>query len=152
LFLPAIPNSTRVKIQVMSDEIVKLLLIERTKLDAAIQALQGRAAPTTRRGRLPLEKMAGVSELSTPAEKESVPKRKGMSAATRQKMAEGQKRRWEVKRAVVTELVAPIRKTNSVRISEAIAPKEDKDFKSRMSIALNATWAKRRKAAKKKST
>jgi hypothetical protein len=121
----------------MSDEILNLLLIERTKLDAAIEALHG-ASPAKRRGRPPATEAAAPS---TPAEK-----KRELSAATRRKMAAGQKRRWEAKRAAVAESVAPIRKTDSVRIAEGV------ELKSKRSAAMKAAWAKRKKAGKRGST
>jgi hypothetical protein len=61
------------------------------------------------------------------------------------------KKRWEAKRAaVVAKSVSPKRKTNSVRIAEAIAPPEDAEFKSKMSAAMKASRAKRKNTARRR--
>ena len=71
------------------NEIVQQLRDERSRLDAAIQALEGVGGGSVvkRRGR-PL----GSANKSTPAA--SVPKRRIMSAAARKRMAEAMRKRW----------------------------------------------------------
>jgi hypothetical protein len=64
-------------------------------------------------------------------------------------MAEGQKRRWAAINAAKAEAAAP-KKTPSKKstILAAITPSaDDAEFKSKMSIAMKASWAKRKKAA-----
>jgi len=121
------------------EHIVGLLIEERDRLEAAIAALQGPpAAPP------------GIYEDPTmpdwvkpKAKVEPAPKKKGFSAARRRKMAEGQKRRWAAINAAKAEPVAPkISKT----LAAIIAPPEDAEFKSAMSAAMKASWAKRKKA------
>ena len=133
-----------VRIGLMSIEhIVGLLIEERDRLEAAISALQS-----------PSSAPEGIDEDPTMpdwvkpnAKVAPAPKKKGFSAATRRKMAEGQKRRWAAKRAaVVAESVSPIRETNSVRIEQASASKGDEEFKSKKSEAKKSSWAKRKKA------
>jgi hypothetical protein len=64
----------------MTDQILKLLIEERTRLQNAIDALKG-------------EHEAGLPDWV------STPKKKTFSAATRRKMAEGQKRRYAERKA-----------------------------------------------------
>jgi hypothetical protein len=125
-----------------TSHIIALLIEERDHIQAAITALHGAPAPKT----------DNVPDWVLPIAKPAKKKRK-VSAAARKRMAEGQRKRWEAKRAtVVAESVSPTRKTNSVRIAEAIAPPaEDVEFKSKMSAAMKASWAKRKKAAAKKN-
>jgi hypothetical protein len=135
----------------MSAHIVNLLIEERDRLEEAIQALQG-TAPAKRRGRPPAKKTLDVyDDPSMPDWVKPAKKKRKVSAAARKRMAEGQRKRWAaVKAAKVAESVSPKRKTQSVRMAEAIAPKEDAEFKSKMSIAMAKSWAKRKRAAKKK--
>ena len=73
------------------NEIVLQLRDERSRLDAAIQALEGvgGAAAAKRRGRPP-----GSANKLTPAA--SGPKRRIMSAAARKRIAESMRKRWAV--------------------------------------------------------
>jgi hypothetical protein len=78
------------------DEIVRELKQERSKLDAAIQALEGvcggASAPAKRRGRPPgnTNKPATTSAQSAGVSQ----KRRGMSAAARKRIADAMKKRW----------------------------------------------------------
>ena len=65
-----------------TDHIVALLIAERDKLNAAIEALQGTAAP---------KKPAAIETSATPP---APAKKRHVSAAARKRMAEGQKKRW----------------------------------------------------------
>jgi hypothetical protein len=128
----------------MSEEIIQLLVAHRDRLDRAIEALQG-SSP----------KVADVYDDPTmpewvkpKAKVAPAPKKKGFSAATRRKMAEGQKRRWAAINAAKVEAVAPkISKT----LAAIVAPPEDAEFKAKMSAAMKASWAKRKRVAKKKA-
>jgi hypothetical protein len=122
-----------------TEHIVGLLIEERDRLQAAIAALQGPASAT-----------AGIYEDPTmpdwvkpKAKVAPAPKKKGFSAATRRKMAEGQKRRWAAINAAHADPVAP---KTSKTLAAIIAPPEDAEFKSAMSAAMKASWAKRKKA------
>jgi hypothetical protein len=76
-----------------TDHIVALLIAERDKLNAAIEALQGTGK---RIGRPPKKRVA--SELTTePAT--AAPKKRHVSAAARKKMAAAQKKRWAAVKA-----------------------------------------------------
>ena len=119
-----------------TEHIVSLLIEERARLQGAIDALKGELEP-----RLP----DWVSPKASPAP----PTKRGMSAVARKRISEATRARWAARRAAVAESLAPKRKTNSVRIAEAIALKEDVEFKSKMSIAMAKSWAKRKRAAKK---
>jgi hypothetical protein len=72
-----------------TDHIVALLIAERDKLNQAIEALQG---PTKRLGRPPKNPLAAAVSVPTA--------RRPLSAATRRKMAAGQKKRWAAKKAL----------------------------------------------------
>lgn len=75
-----------------TEQIVALLIAERNKLDAAIQALQG---AVKRRGRPPKNPLPNAPASVLPAKK----KRK-MSTAARKRMAAAQKARWaKIKKA-----------------------------------------------------
>ena len=71
-------------------EIVRRLRDERSRLDAAIQALErvggGRSAPIKRRGRPP-----GTTNKPTAGGPKN---RRGMSAAARKRIAEAMRKRW----------------------------------------------------------
>lgn len=129
----------------MSEQIIQLLVAERDRLDRAIEALQGSA------------KVVDVYDDPTmpdwvkPKAKVGLaPKKKGFSAATRRKMAEGQKRRWAAIKAAKAGAVTPKVSKKKIAILAAIAPPaEEVEFKSKMSIAMKKAWAKRKKAAKK---
>ena len=123
-----------------TSHIVSLLIEERSRLEAAIAALQGSPEPMKE------DPPAWVlPKVKAPA---AAPKRKRISAEGRRRMAEGQKRRYAAIRAAESD--APKSKTAKAILAEVIAPKEDAEFKSKMSIAMAKSWAKRRAAAKKK--
>jgi hypothetical protein len=123
------------------EHIVTLLIEEHDRLEAAIAALQG-----------PPSAPAGIYEPDWVKPKtKAEPKRKGLNAATRRKMAEGQKRRWAAinaaKAAPVVQKKAPSKKA---ALLETVTPSAaDAEFKAKMSIAMKKAWAKRKKAAKK---
>jgi hypothetical protein len=69
-------------ISMPTDHIIALLIAERDKLNAAIEALQGRSAP---------RKPAAVeTNVAAPG----APKKRHVSATARKKMAAAQKKRW----------------------------------------------------------
>jgi len=114
-----------------TEHIVGLLIEERNRLEAAIAALKG----------------PGISEdpsmpdwVKPHAKVEPALKKKGPSAATRRKMAEGQKRRWE---AINAAKAAPVVPKVSEKLAAIIAPPEDAEFKTAMSAAIKASSAKR---------
>ena len=132
----------------MSEEVIQLLIVEKTRLDRAIEALQGQAKAVD------LYDDPTMPDWVKPASKKLPTlgaQKKRFSAATRRKMAEGQKRRWAAINAAKAEAVAPKKRTIKAVIAEAIAPAEDAEFKSKMSIAMAKSWAKRKAAAKKKA-
>jgi hypothetical protein len=122
-----------------TEHIVGLLIDERDRLEAAISALQG-----------PPSAPAGIYEDPTMpdwvkpnAKVTPAPKKKGFSAATRRKMAEGQKRRWA---AISAANAGPLAPKRLEALAAIIAPPEDAEFKNAMSAAINASSAKRKKA------
>jgi len=68
-----------------TDHIVALLIAERDKLNAAIEALQG-----TSKDAPPKKPAAIETSVTAPTS----PKKRHVSAAARKRMAEGQKKRW----------------------------------------------------------
>jgi hypothetical protein len=122
----------------MSEQIIQLLIAEKNRLERVIQILQGSSPKVVENAADPLP-----APTTAPA-----PKRKGFSAATRRKMAEGQKRRWAAINAAKVEAAAP---KISKKLAAIVAPPEDAEFKSKMSIAMAKSWAKRRAAAKKRT-
>jgi hypothetical protein len=132
-----------------TEHIVSLLIAERAKLEAAIAALQGSASHHE-----PFDYDApNVPEWVKPAAKKTATppapaKRKGMSAAGKRAIREGVRKRWAAINAAKAEAAAP--KVSNKKLAAAIAPPpEETDFKTKMSIAMAKSWAKRRKAAKK---
>jgi hypothetical protein len=120
-----------------TSHIITLLTQERDRIQAAIDALGGDE------GAMP-DWVRSTRNVATAA-----PKKRKVSASVRRKMAEGQKRRWAAINAAKAEAAAP-KKTPSKKstILAAITPSaEDAEFKSKMSIAMKAAWAKRKKAA-----
>ena len=109
----------------------------------AIDALSG---SVKRRGRPPVEKASASSFdyttsnvpdwVKPKAKTAPTRKKRKLSAAGRRAIIAATKKRWAAIRAAK---------------AEAIAPSEDADFKSKMSEATKASWAKRKKAAKKKA-
>jgi hypothetical protein len=140
----------------MSSHIVSLLVAERDRIDAAIQALRGDSvsAPVKRPGRPPATNAAefdydapNVPDWVKP--KAPARKKSGMSAAGRKAISDATKARWAKLRAEKAKAAAPKILKKRSAILAAIAPPEDAEFKKKMSAAMKASWAKRKKAAKK---
>jgi hypothetical protein len=122
------------------ENIIGILIAERDKLSAAIEILSPPDWVTSN-----TMKAAPISATAPPPAR----KKRNMSAATRRKMAESQRRRW----AAMGNEAGHGKKTSAkAAIAEAIAgTPEDAEFKSKMSIAMAKSWAKRKAAAKKKA-
>src|SRR5580704_11948986 len=82
----------------MSEHIIQLLKVERSRLQAAIDALKGTPEPKPNKEPEFVETRPKVA---------APPKKKGFSAATRRRMAEGQRRRFAAIRAAKAE-TAPV--------------------------------------------
>jgi hypothetical protein len=129
----------------MSEHIIQLLIVQRDRLEQAIEALRSSSPkfvdvyddPTMPDWVKPKAKVAPAA-----------PKRKRISAEARRRMAEGQRRRYAAIRAAKAEAVAP---KISKKLAEIVAPAEDVEFKKKMSEAMKASWAKRKKATRKKT-
>jgi hypothetical protein len=128
----------------MSEHIIQLLVAERDRLNSVIEML-GPTKPVDVYDDPTMPEWVKPKAKVAPA-----PKKKGFSAATRRRMAEGQKRRWAAINAAKAQ-TAPKKKSAKAIIAEVIAPAEDVEFKSKMSIAMAKSWAKRKAAAKKKA-
>jgi hypothetical protein len=76
---------------VQTEQIVVLLIAERNRLDAAIQALQGSAK---RRGRPPARKASAAAVAGVAPAKAPVKRKHKLSAAARKAMADAAKKRW----------------------------------------------------------
>jgi hypothetical protein len=78
-----------------SEHIISLLIEERDRLDAAIKALRGAAAPAKHAG-APAAKKAAAAVAETP---EAGPKKRVLSAAGRKAIAAAAKKRWALIKA-----------------------------------------------------
>jgi hypothetical protein len=135
-----------------TEHIVSLLVAERTRLDAAIAALQGSpeqvpAADVYDDPTMPEWVKPASKKVPTSA---PAPQKRKLSAAGRKAIIAATKKRWAAIRAAKAEEAAPKKKTKAAIIAEAIAPPEDAEFKKKMSEAMKASWAKRKKVAKRK--
>jgi|HubBroStandDraft_1064217.scaffolds.fasta_scaffold363582_1 hypothetical protein len=116
-----------------TSHIVSLLIEQRDRIEAAIEALRDSASglPTGKRTEdesIP-DWVKSTPKTST-APTVAAPKKRGMSAATRRRMAEGQKRRWATINAAEGEVVAPKKRTMSA------------EGRQRIIDATKARWAK----------
>jgi len=129
-----------------TDHILALLLIERDKLDAAIEALQG---PTTSEAPLPVEQAPKPAPPVVPA----APAKRKLSAAGRRAIIAATKKRWAAIRAakaapapVAVELKAAPAKAPAAAKRETSAAKSIA-FRKKMSERMKAAWAARKKKA-----
>src|SRR5450631_4807148 len=88
-------------ILVMSDHILSLLVAERSKIEAAIAALQG-STPASSPVVIEDDSMPDWVKSKAPA-----PKKRTMSAAGRKRIAEATRARWAKLRAAKAEAAAP---------------------------------------------
>src|ERR1700733_15013699 len=125
------------------EHIVSLLIEERDRLEAAISALQGRASAP-----------AGIYEDPTMQDwvkpkAKVAPKKKGFSAATRRRMAEGQRRRYAAIRAAKAE-TAPVAVTpKAAPAKPPVVVKKGKlteAGRKALSIAMKKRWQAKRAA------
>jgi hypothetical protein len=126
-----------------TSHILTLLIEDRDRIQAAIDALDGEEST------MPDWVKSTPKGLSAPEPEPAAPKKRKVSASARRKMAEGQKRRWAAINAAKAEAATP-KKAPSKKstILAAVTPSaEDVEFKSKMSVAMKAAWAKRKKAA-----
>jgi hypothetical protein len=133
-----------------TSHIIALLIEERSKIEAAIEALRRDTASGLPSGKTAEDEsmpdwVKSMPKSSTPMP--AAPMRKKISAAARRRMAEGQRKRYAAIRAAKAETAAP---KVSKKLADIVAPPEDAEFKSKMSIAMAKSWAKRRAAATKK--
>lgn len=148
-----------------TSHILSLLVEERTRLQAAIDALKGEpehGLPDWVKGTLSRSeqmkenwrkrKAAQAAVVATPASAPNAkPVKRTMSEEGRQRIIAATKARWARINAAKAEVAAPKKKSAKAAIAEAIAPKEDAEFKARMSAAMKKAWAKRKRTAKKKA-
>ncbi|HEY4359521.1 MAG TPA: hypothetical protein VGN17_01060 [Bryobacteraceae bacterium] len=85
-----------------TDEILKLLVLERDKLNRAIEALSGSSSGVKRRGRPPKNPLANAPDWVLPAKKKAAEKpargKRTWSAAQKKAAAERMKARWAAKK------------------------------------------------------
>ena len=129
-----------------TDHILALLLIERDKLTAAIEALQG---PTTR------EKTSGPGRKAVlpPVEQDSKPParpvRRKMSAAGRRAIMEGTKKRWAAIKAAKAAVETP---APAAPVPVASTPKAAPQGgitaagRKALSLAMKKRWAAKSKS------
>jgi len=119
-----------------TEQIVSLLILERDKLNRAIEAL---GEPVKRRGRPVKEAQAQP----TPATVAPAKKRKRkLSAAGRRAIIAATKKRWALIRAGKTAKAAEAAPVTSVRKRKPMSAAQ----KKALSVKMKAAWAKRRKA------
>jgi hypothetical protein len=99
----------------MTDQIVRLLIAERDKLNRAIEALQGSAAK--RPGRPP----GSVNTKSADAKVAIAPAKRTMSAAGRRRIAEAARKRWALIKA--GKAASPFAKSTKKKTSQGLAHK-----------------------------
>ena len=157
-----------------TEHIVSLLILERSRLQAAIDALGGdesnvpewvlgRKVPQESAERTPAQKSHSERMKENWAKRKAIAvtvtpvaasaKRQGsMSAAGRKAVGEATRARWAALRAAKANSTQPKKKTKSAIVAEVVAPtKEDVEFKSKMSIAMAKSWKKRKAAGKNQS-
>jgi hypothetical protein len=117
----------------MSEHIIQLLIAERDRLDRVI-AILGSPKPVD-----VYDDPTMPEWVKTKAKVASASKKRGFSAATRRRMAEGQKRRWAAINAAKVVPVAPKKRMMSA------------EGRQRIIDATKARWAKVRAAARKKA-
>jgi len=128
-----------------TDHILSLLKIERQKITAAIEALQGAPGPVRKAVPPPVE------QVSPP----KLPARRKLSAAGRRAIIEGTKRRWAaIKAAKATAAeppVVPKAAPAPVAAKQKTSPAKKAAFRKKMSERMKAAWAARKKKAAAKS-
>jgi hypothetical protein len=128
----------------MSEHIIQLLKAERSRLQAAIDALK----------ETPEAKPSNEPEFVKIRPKvAATPKRKALSAATRRRMAEGQRRRYAGIRAAKAEAPKVVHKAASAKAASVPVKKRALTEAGRkaLSIAMKKRWAAKKKAAAKKA-
>ena len=138
-----------------TDHILTLLISERDKITAAIEALQG---PTTEKTQGPGRKAAppSVERNSKPEENvgPTVPVKRKMSAAGRRAIIAATKKRWAAARAAKAAAAAPTPVAAPKVSAKAPAPVKKGGLtpagRKALSIAMKKRWAARKKAAAKK--
>jgi hypothetical protein len=127
-----------------TDHILTLLLAERDKLTAAIEALQGPSTtvpgPARKAVQPPVEQDSTPSESPTPARRV---KRK-LSEAGRQAIIAGTKKRWADIKAQKAAASAPAAASPA---KQKAPTAKNAAFRKKMSDRMNAAWAARRKKA-----
>lgn len=115
-----------------NDHIIALLVKERDKLTAAIDALQGPAATSVKAEPKP--------SIVPPA-----PAKRKLSAAGRRAIIAATKKRWAAIRAAKAIAAAP------APVPVEVAPSKDAAFRKKMSERMKAAWAIRKKKAARKA-
>jgi hypothetical protein len=143
-----------------TDQILALLLIERDKLDRAIEALQGppQVQKTTgekpgpgRKAVLPPVEQNPVSASVVP----TAPAKRKMSAAGRRAIIAGTKKRWAAVKAAKAAASVPVPVVASPKTAPIKAPVPVRSGglteagRKALSIAMKKRWAAKKKAAPK---
>jgi hypothetical protein len=138
-----------------TDQILALLLRERTKIAKAIEALEG----PKRKGRPP---GPGRKAVTPPVEQDSkppetvgptAPAKRKMSAAGRRAIFAGTKKRWAAVKAAKAAAAAPAPVAATPKAASARAPVKKGGLtaagRKALSIAMKKRWAAKKKAAAK---
>jgi hypothetical protein len=143
-----------------TDHILALLIGERDKLTAAIEALHG--PTTTEKAPGPGRKavLPSVEQDSKPPASvdPTAPAKRKMSAAGRRAIVAATKKRWAAiraaKAAAAVPALAPVAATPKAAPAKASAPVKKGGLtaagRKALSIAMKKRWAKKKAAAKKK--
>jgi hypothetical protein len=128
-----------------TDHILSLLKIERQKITAAIEALQGAPGPVRKAVPPPVEQVS----------KPKAPAKRKLSAAGRRAIIEGTKKRWAAinaaKAASAEPVPAPKAPPAPVAAKPKTSPAKNAAFRKKMSERMKAAWAARKKKAGAKS-
>jgi hypothetical protein len=138
-----------------TDHILSLLISERDKLDAAIDALQGSKAPEKSAGSVRKAVQPPV-EQNSKTQPAAAPAKRKLSAAGRQAIIAGTKKRWAAIKAGKSVAEAPAPVAATPKAAPAKAPVSVKKGgltdagRKALSIAMKKRWEARKKVAAKK--
>jgi hypothetical protein len=137
-----------------TDHILALLLIERDKLSAAIEALQGPMTTETTPGQGRKTVLPSVEQDSMRMETvgPTAPAKRKLSAAGRRAIIAATKRRWAAIRAAKSAAAPVAARPKASRATASVPVKKDgltAAGRKALSIAMKKRWAARKKAAAK---
>jgi hypothetical protein len=142
-----------------TDHILALLVSERDKLTAAIEALEGPTTTETTPGPGRKAVLPSVEQHSTPAASvgPTAPAKRKMSAAGRRAIIAGTKKRWAAVKAAKAAAAAPAPVAEAPKVTPAKTSVPVKKGaltaagRKALSIAMKKRWAKKKAATKRKA-